>query len=147
MVTCKLSEETLDIITNSAELVSANDTKITKRMYILMFEKYPSFKLLFKDAPEDQYMRLAEIISAYAVNIKKIEKLKPALVVIAERHVRLKIKPGHYYKVGTVFIEAMEDVLGSQATLEFIDAWREAYKYLSDILIEMEKELYLAKEH
>ena len=137
-----LSLESIKIIKSTAELVTSNDTKITKRMYDILFSKYPHVKKVFANAPEDQYMRLAEIISAYAVNIDKIERLKPALQVIAKIHVSSNIKAGHYPMIGMVLLQAMEEVLGSRASVEFMDAWREAYKYISDVLISMEKEMY-----
>ncbi len=138
----KLSQKSIDIINESAELVTANDTKITTRMYEILFSKYPHIKKLFANAPKDQYMKLAEALSAYAVNIKILDKLTPALEVIALKHVESNIRPGHYSMVGIALLEAMEDVLGERASVEFIDAWREVYKYISDVLIEMENKLY-----
>ena len=141
-----LSPQTIKIIKNSAYLVTSNDTLITKRMYEIMFCKYPHFKKQFKNTPENQYMKLAEAISAYAMNIEKIERLKPALQVIARIHVKGKVLPSQYFKVGGVLLEAMEEVLGNRASLEFLDAWREVYTYVAKILIEMESELYRTQE-
>jgi len=137
-----LSLQSITIIKSTAELVTSNDIKITKRMYEILFSKYPHVKNLFKNAPEDQYMKLAEILSVYAVNIDKIDRLKPALEVIAKAHVEAKIQPAHYPMIGMVLLQAMEETLGEKATLEFMDAWREAYQVIGNILINMEKALY-----
>jgi len=142
----QLSPKAISIVKSSAELITLNDVKITTRMYEILFTKYPKVKPLFKDAPQDQYMKLAEIISAYAVNIDIIEKLKPALLVIAKKHVRLNIQPAQYPMIGMVLMQAMEEVLGEKATPDFMDAWRESYKYIADVLIEMEKKLYLERK-
>jgi len=136
-----LSPQTIEIIKNSANLVTSNDILITKRMYEIMFSKYPHFKKQFNNTPEDQYMKLAEAISAYAMNIEKIERLKPALQIIAKIHVKRNVLPSQYFKVGGVLLEAMEEVLGDRASLEFLDAWREVYNYIAKILIDMESEL------
>lgn len=141
-----LSLESIQIIKSSAELITLNDTKITKRMYELLFTKYPKVKVLFKNAPQDQYMRLAEAISAYAINIDRLEKLKPALLVIAKAHIRVNVQPAHYPMIGMILMQAMEEVLGDKATPEFMDAWREAYKYVGDYLINIERELYAQRE-
>ena len=141
-MTLTLSPQTVKIIKSTAELVTSNDTKITKRMYEILFSKYPNVKELFKNAPEDQYMKLAEILSVYAVNIDKIERLKPALQAIADAHVIAEIKPVHYPMIGMVLLQAMEETLGDRATLEFMDAWREAYQVIGNILMNMEKALY-----
>ncbi|EDZ61451.1 putative globin [Sulfurimonas gotlandica GD1] len=138
----ELSQKHIDIIKESAELITANDLKITNKMYEILFYKYPHLEMLFENAPDNQFMKLAEALSLYAVNIDKIEKLIPALELIAIKHVEVNIRPGHYSMVGMALIEAIEEVLGKMAPIGFIDAWREVYKYVSDILIEMENKLY-----
>jgi len=137
-----LSQNSIDIIKNSAELITANDIAITQRMYELLFIKYPNLQELFKNAPDNQYMKLAEALSAYAINIEKLDVLKPALAVIARVHVKVNIKPSHYPVIGMVLMQAIEDILGERASIELIDAWREAYKHISFVLIEIEKEMY-----
>ena len=78
----------------------------------------------------------------YAANIDNIKMLEPALDVIAKTHVRAGIKPKHYPMLGIVLMQAIADVMEDVATPEYIDAWREAYKYLAEILIEKERRLY-----
>ena len=138
----ELSLQTIEIIKNTGDVVVGNSTKITTRMYELLFDKYPHVKELFVNKPENQYMKLAESLSLFVVNIEKINVLKPALEVIANTHVQTNVQKGHYPMVGLSLINAMEDVLKERATIEFVDAWREAYKFLADILIEMEEKMY-----
>ena len=142
-----LSPKTIKIVKESAELITTNDTKITKKMYSILFEKHPNFQVFFKDAPANQYMKLAEALSAYAINVEKLHILRPALSVIAREHVRVKIKPVQYPIIGMALIQAIEDVLGDTASLELIDAWREVYKHIANVLIEIEKEMYALQEH
>jgi len=137
-----LSEQSTKIILDTSKTVVVSATAITAQMYKIMFSKYPHVKELFKNQPENQYMILAEALSLFCVNIDKVERLRPALEVIARKHVETKVKRGHYPIVGSSLIKAMEDVLGDKATIEFIDAWTEAYKYLSKILIQMEDKMY-----
>ena len=137
----QLSTKTIKIIKQSAHLVTANAEEITSQVYVTLFTKYPDIKKLFVNAPNDQFSILAEAISAYAVNIDKLYKLEPALDIIARTHVKENIKPLHYPIVGMVFIQALGDVLKENATIEFLDAWKEAYKYLSYVLINMEDKL------
>ena len=137
-----LSQTSIDIIKGSAELITANNIAITKRMYQLLFSKYPNLREYFKDAPEDQYMRLAEALSAYAINIEKLHILKPALSVIARTHVKVNIKPSQYPVIGMVLMQAIEEVLDDKAEIALIDAWREAYQHISSVLIEIEEEMY-----
>ena len=140
-----LSQDAINIIKGTARLVTVNDIKITTRMYQILFSKYPHMKKMFENAPKGQPMLLAESLSAYAMNIERLERLRPALLIIAKTHVRKEIQPGHYPMLGMVLLQAMEEVLGDQATVDFLDAWREAYKVIANMLIEMEKSLYLKK--
>ena len=137
-----ISEKSKQIIKDSAELITSKDKYITQKMYTILFTKYPHIKEFFSNAPKDQYMRLAEILSVYAVNIDKIDRLKPALLVIAKKHVEVHIQPSQYPMIGMVLMQAIEETLEDKATPELMDAWREAYQFLAEILIEMEKELY-----
>lgn len=141
-----LSQQSINIIKDSALLITANATQITSTMYTMLFEKHPHFEELFKDAPDNQYMILAEALSAYAVNIDNLQRLQPALKVIAVAHVKADIQAFHYPMLGIIFIQALEQSLGDKATIEFIDAWREAYKHISNILIDLEKGLYTTKK-
>ena len=138
----KLSEKSINTIKSSASLITQNDRLITTRMYEILFDAHPELKALFANAPEDQYMKLADALSMYAVNIEKLNVLEPALLMIAQAHVREGVLPKHYPLVGSALMEAMEGVLKEEATIELIDAWREAYIHIGDILIEMEKDLY-----
>jgi len=137
-----LSEKSIEVITATSKMVVTRSVEIAEEMYKIMFKKYPHVKELFKDQPKNQYMVLAEALSLFSVNINKIDILAPALEVIACRHVQTNVKRGHYPIVGSSLLTAMENVLEDQATLEFIDAWTEAYKFLSKILIEMEDKMY-----
>lgn len=61
---------------------------------------------------------------------------------MAQRHVKTNVKPEHYPMVGVSLLQAIKDVLGDAATDDVIEAWKEAYFFLGDILIAREKELY-----
>ena len=137
----ELSKKTISLVKSTAQLITENQYDITDRMYELLFEKYPQFKKLFKNDTKLNRSRVADAISAYAVNIDKVNILTSALKEIAKVHVKAGVKPEYYVMLGTCLIDAMQEVLDTSATDEFIYAWREAYRYLSAILIEMEAQL------
>ena len=141
-MTTELSSKTIQIINDTADIIVGKAPEITTKMYELLFLKYPQIKKLFENQPDNQFMVLAEALSLFAVNIKKLDKLKPALEVIAISHVEVNVKAGHYPMIGMVLLEAMEDVLKEKATVDFMDAWREAYQYLANVLIDMEAKMY-----
>lgn len=137
-----LSQKTIDIVKATAPAVKQNAEKITTRMYEILFATHPEVKELFKDADPDQHKKLAAAVSAYAANIDNLAVLSKAVEKMATTHIRVKVKPEHYPMVGVSILGAIKDVLGEAATDDVINAWKEAYFFLADILIAREKELY-----
>ncbi|MGB5966334.1 MAG: globin domain-containing protein [Sulfurimonadaceae bacterium] len=139
-----LSPKTIEIVKATAAPVAANSEAITTRMYEILFANHPETKELFRDADPSQHKKLAGAVSAYAANIDNLDVLSKAVENMAQTHVRTKVKPEHYPLVGVSLLQAVKDVLGDAATDDVIEAWKEAYFFLADILIAREKELYAA---
>jgi len=137
-----LSPKTVEIIKATAAPVAANAEAITTRMYEILFANHPEVKPMFENADSDQHKKLAAAVSAYAANIDNLGALSKAVEKMAATHVKVAVKPEHYPIVGVSLLSAIKDVLGDGATDEVIEAWKEAYFFLADILIAREKELY-----
>ena len=137
-----LSQQTIDICKATAPVLKEHGEAITIRMYEILFSTYPEIKPLFGEAPENQHKKLAIAIVAYASNIDNLGALAGAVEVMAKRHVETKVKAEHYPMVGESLLKAIKDVLGDAATDDVINAWKEAYFFLGDILIKREAELY-----
>lgn len=144
-MTMSLSQSTIDICKATAPVLEVHGEAITTRMYEILFSTYPEIKPLFGEAPENQHKKLASSIVAYAKNIDKLENLSKAVEVMAQRHVETKVLPEHYPMVGTSLLQSIKDVLGDAATDDVINAWKEAYFFLGDILIARESEIYAGK--
>ena len=137
-----LSESTIEIVKATAPAVAANAEKITSRMYEILFSDYPETKALFVNADPDQHKKLAAAVGAYAANIDNLAVLSKAVEKMATTHVATNVKPEHYPMVGLSILGAIKDVLGEAATEDVLNAWKEAYFFLADILIAREQELY-----
>ena len=137
-----LSPKTIEIVKATAAPVAANAEAITKKMYEILFTNHPETKEMFANAASDQHKKLAAAVSAYAANIDNLGALSKAVEKMASTHISANVKPEHYPIVGVSLLTAIKDVLGDAATDEVIEAWKEAYFFLADILIAREKELY-----
>lgn len=137
-----LSEKTVEIVKATAPAVAQNAEAITSTMYEIMFTNHPEIKELFKDAEPDQHKKLAAAVSAYAANIDNLDVLDKAIEKMVSTHVRTKVQPEHYPIVGVSILEAIKKVLGDAATPDIIEAWKEAYFFLADVLIAKEKVAY-----
>lgn len=139
-----ISPKTIEIVKATAAPVAANAETITTRMYEILFQTHPELKELFKDADANQHKKLAMAVSAYSANIDNLSTLSKTVEKMALTHVKVKVKPEHYPLVGVALLGAVKDVLGDAATDDVIEAWKEAYFFLADILIEREREIYAA---
>jgi len=140
-----LSEKTIEIVKATAPVVAQHAEEITSAMYEIMFTNHPEVKEMFKDADPDQHKKLAAAVGAYAANIDNLSVLDKAIEKMVSAHVRTNVQPEHYPIVGISILEAIKKVLGDAATEEILEAWKEAYFFLADVLIEKEKEAYAAQ--
>jgi len=65
--------------------------------------------------------------------------LGDAVELIAQKHVSLYVMPEEYGIVGENLLASIKEVLGDAATPEIVEAWKESYFFLADILIERER--------
>lgn len=142
-----LSQQTIDIVKATAAPITVNSEAITTRMYEILFANYPETRPLFENSAPDQHKKLAGAVAAYAANIDNLAVLSKAVENMAQKHVTTKVKPEHYPMVGVSLLQAVKDILGDAATDDVIEAWKEAYFFLADILIAREKELYAERQN
>lgn len=140
-----LSQKTIDIIKSTAPILQEHGETLTKYFYKRMFSHNPEVAPYFNPANQTdgtQQRALAGAICAYASNIDNLEILGGAIELIAHKHASLMIKPEHYPIVGENLLASIREVLGNGATDEILSAWTEAYKFLADVLIAREKQIY-----
>ncbi len=139
-----LSSQTVQIVKASVPALAAHGTDITKSMYARLFRD-DHIRELFNHANQgeggSQVNALAAAILAYAQNIDNLGVLGPVVERIAHKHIGYHILPDHYPYVAKALLSAIEDVLGSAATPELLNAWGEAYWFLADVLQEREVEI------
>ncbi|MGI9360153.1 MAG: NO-inducible flavohemoprotein [Parasphingorhabdus sp.] len=140
-----LSENTISIVKSTAPILQEHGETLTKHFYQRMFSHNPEVGPYFNAANQTkgtQQRALAGAICAYAANIDNLEVLGDAVELISNKHVSLMIKPEHYPIVGENLLASIKEVLGDGATDDVINAWAEAYGFLTDILVGREKQLY-----
>ncbi|MFD2762165.1 NO-inducible flavohemoprotein [Lentibacillus juripiscarius] len=140
-----LDSEKLSIVKASAPVLKEHSTAIGRRFYELLFTEVPELRNVFNQTNQKRGLQQEALVYAvYAAgeNIDQLENLEQLVERIAEKHVSLGIKPEQYSVVGEVLIQAVQDVLGSSATDEVIDAWKAAYNHIANLFIELEQRKY-----
>ncbi|CAN8097294.1 unnamed protein product [Discula destructiva] len=85
---------------------------------------------------------LTVVILRFASNINNVYELIPKLERISNKHCTLGVKPEHYPLLGSILIEAFQELMGPALTPETKAAWTKAYTILSHMLIGREKIIY-----
>ncbi len=140
-----LNENIIALIKATAPVVAQHAEAITGQFYQRMFHANPEVKPFFNQTHQrsgEQPKALAGAICAYAANIDNLAALGPAVELIAQKHCSLDVQPEHYPIVGEHLLAAIQDVLGEAASHEILDAWKQAYGFLADVLIKREAEIY-----
>ena len=140
-----LNQNTIDIVKSTAPILQQHGETLTRHFYQRMFSHNPEVGPFFNPANQaegTQQRALAGAICAYAANIDNLEVLGGAVELIANKHASLMVKPEHYPIVGENLLASISEVLGDGATDQVIDAWAEAYGFLTDILVGREQQLY-----
>jgi len=140
-----LNQNTKDIVKSTAPILQQHGETLTRHFYQRMFSHNPEVGPFFNPANQaegTQQRALAGAICAYAANIDNLEVLGSAVELIANKHASLMVKAEHYPIVGENLLASIKEVLGDGATDQVIDAWAEAYGFLTDILVGREQQLY-----
>ncbi|WP_296644085.1 globin domain-containing protein [Romboutsia sp. 13368] len=141
-----LNQNTIDIIKSTVPALREHGVEITTTFYNRMFANNPEIKAMFnmdKQESGEQPKALAMAVLAAAQNIDNLEAILPAVKNIAKAHVNTNVKPEHYPIIGENLLGAIKEVLKDAATEEIINAWAEAYKVISDVFIQIEKDMYI----
>jgi len=144
-----LKQKTIDIIKSTIPVLEMHGTAITKTFYSNLFKDNPTLLNIFNHTNQQkgrQPNALANTVYAAAVHIDQLEKIVPAVMQIAHKHVSLGVLPEHYPIVGQYLLAAIKEVLGDAATDEILNAWGEAYGVIADVFISVEEDLYKATE-
>lgn len=135
-----------DLVRSTAPLLQTHGEAITRHFYARLFEHQPELRAVFNQGHQrsgQQQQALAMAVAAYAAHIDDPAPLAPVLERIANKHASLGIRAEHYGVVGRYLLASIAEVLGPDlATPELIEAWRQAYGQLAEVLIGAENQLY-----
>ena len=108
--------------------------------YKRLFELNPSFKSLFKGDMKTQGKMLMQMLDFAVEGIDQPDTILPTIQDLGKRHVGYGVKEEYYDTVGEALLWTLEQGLGSDFTPEVKEAWAEAYKLLSGVMINAARE-------
>jgi len=137
-----LDKDTKKLLKESKHVFFERELLITTRMYEILFERYPATKKLFKEFRSQQPNVFGAAIMAHMTSIDDLEALKSTRAGIAQNHVKAGVKEEHYPQLAEALFAAMEEQLPGQMDEKTIKAWETWYWYLSNLLINRERDHY-----
>ena len=143
-----LSGSAKAIVKATTPILEEKGISIASRMYEILFHRHPELQALFANTHQEQPTILAQAIIVYCQNIENLDSFTQAIALtkavdkISSAHVKAQVKAEHYPLVGEALLQAMQELLGAEATPEVLAGWQEAYEYLATLLIRVESEKY-----
>lgn len=139
-----MDQNVVDIVKSTVPVLKERGIEITEKFYELLFKNHSELKGLFNEEKQrngEQPKALAMSILAAAKNIDNLEAILPTVKKIGEVHVNSKVMPEHYPIVGETLLLAFKEVLGEEIDDNFLNAWSQAYKFISNIFINIENDI------
>jgi len=135
-----MNADQVAIVQETFEKVRPISETAAELFYKRLFELNPSFKSLFKGDMKKQGRMLMQMIDFAVKGIDEPDTILPTIRDLGKRHVGYGVKEEYYSTVGEALLWTLEQGLGKDFTPEAKEAWTEAYKLLSGVMIDAARE-------
>lgn len=126
----------IELLRDSWALVRPAPAPVAALFYGRLFQLDPALRALFHGDLEQQGQKLMAALSFVVDGLDDLPQRLPAVQALARRHAGYGVQPGHYDTVGRALLWTLAHGLGTAATDEVLQAWRQAYALLSGVMIE-----------
>lgn len=136
-----MNSQQIELVQSTVPVLRENGVALTSYFYKRMLNNHPELKNVFNldhQSTGRQPRALAAAVLAYAEHIENPAVLAKAVERITTKHVSLDIQPDQYAIVGDNLLHSISEVLDVPFESELIEAWKQAYLQLADILIGVE---------
>ena len=140
-----LDTKQIEVIKSTIPILEDSGEALTQHFYTRMFKGHPQVKEFFNIANQHagtQQGALAASICACAKNIDNPKVLVEILKPVAQKHASLRIQPEHYPIVGEHLLGSIQELLKIDSKHPIIDAWTVAYALLTEIIVDLERNIY-----
>lgn len=109
---------------------------LARRFYARLFATYPQVRPLFTTTDfAEQRRKLMASVAAVVALADRPEALQPVLAALGARHGALGVQPQHYEFVSASMLAALSDECGPAWTPQVAEAWDEALRAVSAMMI------------
>lgn len=115
------------LLKESWTLVEEQQDKLASYFYARMFLSNPQLRDLFPIQMDVQRARLLGAIVTAVQSVDDPERFDEHLRSLGRDHRKFHVSPEHYDTVGAALIEALRTFAGQEWSVEYDQAWRDAY--------------------
>lgn len=130
-----MTPEQIRLVRNSFALVLPVAPKAAEMFYARLFAIAPEVRPLFRSDMAAQGRKLMLMLTTVVADLDRPDRLLPAAVELARRHVGYGARDAHYVLVGRALIDTMREALGPAFDQQTEAAWAAAYATLSGAMI------------
>src|SRR4051812_2758487 len=123
------------ILKESWTLVEEQQDKLASYFYARMFLSNPDLRDLFPIQMDVQRARLLGAIVTAVQTVDDPERFDEYLRSLGRDHRKFHVAPEHYDTVGSALIEALRTFAGQEWSVEYDQAWRDAYAVIAKKMI------------
>ena len=128
-----LSPKTVEVCKLSAPVIVKHSKSVSSKLYEKLYEKSPKAKELFGGTSKEEYKQFKRAITLYSKNIDLIKTFDYSIPNVDSEYNTM---------IQRSLLQAIKEIFGDAATDDLIEASKEAYIFLGDIVITREKYLY-----
>ena len=126
----------IEMLEASFGAVAPKGNELTEVFYRNLFADFPAVKPLFGDVDmAEQKKKLLGSLKLTVENLRRPEKLVPALKDLGLRHLDYGAREDHYPAVGQTLLKSLREVAGDVWNQEFTDAWSEAFGEIAKTML------------
>lgn len=119
------------LLKESWTLVEERQDRVAAYFYARVFLSYPQLRDLFPVQMDIQRARLLGAIVTAVQNVDDPERFEEFLQGLGRDHRKFHVRPEHYDAVGGALIESLRAHAGEHWSLEYDQAWRDAYTVIA----------------
>lgn len=123
------------LLKESWTLVEEHEDKLAGYFYARLFLSHPQLRDLFPVHMDVQRSRLLSAIVTAVQTVDDPEQFDEYLQALGRDHRKFHVRPEQYEAVGAALMDALRNYGGEQWSLEFDQAWSDAYQVIAARMI------------
>jgi hemoglobin-like flavoprotein len=126
-----MTKRQIELVRESFEVIRGNSGPVAMLFYGRLFDLDPKLRQLFKTEMREQSRKLMDMLTSIVEHLDSLERVRPQLRELGNKHVGYGVRPEHYETVGSALLWAFGQALGREFQPEVRAAWLTAIHTIS----------------